>query len=248
MTTGVGAAARTSLPPRRRWVRALLIVLATILLAGGILSVASSPPPSQDEVDARERTRPIDARPRRDHERSEAVARPQGAAVARDDARAPVRHERARREALREQILAREQARRSSASATAPGPASGDREAPTAEAPALLDRIGGRDDLVQLLQRDLMPLADECIAMATERDPALRGMLALEFEVLADAELGAVIEAVTPAVDSTVTQPELLECMRESSLSLSFPPPPSGGRDAFVLSMRLGEDDPAADG
>jgi hypothetical protein len=77
-------------------VRALLIVLATILLAGGILSVASSPPPSQDEVDARERTRPIDARPRRDHERSEAVARPQGAAVARDDARAPVRHERAR--------------------------------------------------------------------------------------------------------------------------------------------------------
>lgn len=156
--------------------------------------------------------------------------------------------DRARRDELRRRIVERQAAR-------AGGEARGQTRADDDDddGPPPTDRIGGRDDLARLLHEDFIPLADECFTAAQERQPGLAGMFEIEFDVLADAELGAVVDTIE--VPATSTQPgrqpwdpELVECMRESAYTLSFPPPPEGGRDQFMVSLRLGEQADAPSG
>jgi hypothetical protein len=148
--------------------------------------------------------------------------------------------ERGRRDALRERILERERTRAAIAEDPSPGGADDDAGDAPAPGPGLTDRIGGRDALMAALNQELMPLADECIEQAGERNPELRGMLALELELVADAELGAVIDAAGYPATNEVHDPELLDCIRETALSTSLPPPPEGGREAFMLTMPIG--------
>jgi hypothetical protein len=148
--------------------------------------------------------------------------------------------QRARRDALRERILERERARTVVDDARAREPAEQDDDDPPTQG-QLTDRIGGRKALLGALDRDFMPLASECIEQATERSPALRGMIALELELVADAELGAVIDTAKYPERNEVHDDELLDCIRESALSTTLPPPPEGGREAFMLTMPVGE-------
>lgn len=157
---------------------------------------------------------------------------------------------RAEREALRRKIVealaARERApgdvaeESGQVGAAARGRAA---RAPSTDAPpqpgALVDRGGNHGYLLKVMNEDLMPLADECYALARADQPALAGMLVLDVEVLGDPELGGVVEAVAPGTGNEVADPALLECMRESILATTLPPPPQGGRDAFSLSMPL---------
>ncbi|MCB9715674.1 MAG: hypothetical protein H6712_17525 [Myxococcales bacterium] len=112
-----------------------------------------------------------------------------------------------------------------------PGPATG----------GLVDRTGTRSYLVEVMNHDLMPLADECIALAREGEPGIEGMLVLDFEIIADEEIGGVVESVAAGQGNEVPNPELLECMRESILATTLPAPPAeqGGRDAISISLRL---------
>ncbi|MBC8070949.1 MAG: hypothetical protein IAG13_21665, partial [Deltaproteobacteria bacterium] len=142
------------------------------------------------------------------------------------------------RDALRERILERERtfARDTVRERDADDEAD---EAPAGE--GLTDRIGGRDALLDGLNHDFMQLAGECIEQARERKPELRGMIALELELVADAELGAVVEQTSFSDRNEVDEPELLDCIRETALSTTLPPPPEGGREAFMLTMPVGE-------
>ncbi|MCA9716302.1 MAG: hypothetical protein KC468_16600, partial [Myxococcales bacterium] len=101
----------------------------------------------------------------------------------------------------------------------------------------LKDRIGGRGEMLKQLNHDLMPLVDECIQDARERDPALQGLLAVGIETAADDELGGVVELVNFPEPNALQQPELLECVRESALSMTLPPPPESGRDKLMLTI-----------
>ncbi len=155
--------------------------------------------------------------------------------------------DRARRDALRERILERERtgagdwdpARR--AEPEAAGNDDGEAAAP---APGLVDQIGGRDALVAALNRDFMPLASECIEQATSRNAGMQGMLAIELDVLSDPELGAVVDRAEYPEANEVHDAELLDCIRETALSTTLPPPPAGGRDAFRITMPIGDDAP----
>ncbi len=104
----------------------------------------------------------------------------------------------------------------------------------------LRDKIGGREALVARLNEDFMPLAAECIEQAQARTPQLAGMLAIGLETIADEELGAVVEVADPAPTSTVMDPLLLECIRESAFSLTLPPPLTSGREKFELTLPIG--------
>lgn len=243
--------ATTVVPPRRRWVAAVVILLAALVLVGGLLGVArpgggasAARDPAVYESGARTHagasTQPQPSAPT--VARAEADATPSSRREHTAGARASAR---AQRDALHRRILAR----RAGEAAKAPATDARDAPVPSESAP-LRDRIGGRDALVQQLQRDFIPLADECIAMATEREPTLRGTIALEFDVLGDDELGAVIEdvrvpdrrVVDDPADAPITDAELIECMRESAWTVRLPPPPAGGRDAFMVSLRVGDD------
>lgn len=155
--------------------------------------------------------------------------------------------DRARRDALRERILERERtgagdwdpARRAE-----PEAARDDDDDATAPGPGLVDRIGGRDALMAALNRDFMPLANECIEEATARTSGIQGTLAIEIDVVADPELGAVIDRADYPPMNEVHEAELLDCIRETALSTTLPPPPQGGRDVFMISMPIGDDAP----
>lgn len=103
----------------------------------------------------------------------------------------------------------------------------------------LVDRTGDHESMVEVMTDDLLPLADECIGMARETDPQLLGMLVLNFEIIAEEEIGGVIESVSPGEGNEVSNPELLECLRESILATTLPAPEHGGRDAVSISLRL---------
>ena len=70
------------------------------------------------------------------------------------------------------------------------------------------------------LNKEFMPLASECIDQAMARDPELRGMLGFTM-VLAPTDNGrAIVTSLKLRADNQIKDPELLECIRESSFSL----------------------------
>jgi len=108
--------------------------------------------------------------------------------------------------------------------------------------PGLTDRIGGRRALLAALNRDFLPLASECIDQANERTANIRGMLAFEVDVVADSDLGAIIEGTRYPVRNEVHDEELLDCIRETAMSTSLPPPSVGGQETFLITMPMEAD------
>lgn len=161
---------------------------------------------------------------------------------------------RARRDALREQILARERLaqradpRSDRGAGTRPTPTDRASEArPRGTDPdvdtGLVNRMGPEHQaLFDAVNRDLMPVLDECIVTATQDDPTLRGMLNVSVAAIGDDELGAVIDAVEFPADNQVVDAALLECVREGALTMSLPPPRADGRTEFMLSLTVGEE------
>lgn len=168
-----------------------------------------------------------------------------------DDVR-PSADEPPRARRLREGAAAREAMHRkiTEAIATRPAPArTAAAEPPTPvktatatapdAAPALLDRTGNHPYLARVLGQDLIPLVDECHELARAGNPDLAGMLVFDVEILGDEDIGGVIDSLEPGETNEVTDPAMLECVRESLLSTTLPPPTQGGRDAISLSLRL---------
>jgi hypothetical protein len=113
----------------------------------------------------------------------------------------------------------------------------GDAADPTATPGTFTDRIGDRPYLTRVLSDEIMPLVDECVAQARERDAALGGMLAIELEIVADPEHGGIVETAGASDRNEVADPELVECVRESTLSAILPAPEDGGREALLITI-----------
>jgi hypothetical protein len=178
--------------------------------------------------------------------------------------RGPVEHasqrtldaeERQRRAAVREQILAAQRARDAAARETGmpnarpsdadlqPQPKPELEPVPEAERPpGLVNHVEDRDELVAALNSEFLPLVDECIDDAIAGNPALAGMLTLEFEMVVDEDLGAVIDSVDfpPTAADQVVHAELQECARESLLSTLLPPGKASGREGLVVILKIG--------
>lgn len=226
--------------------RYVLTAVLLLSLVGGWFWLAREPPPA-----AAPRATPTIAA---DHPRAEPPDR-RGLGPDDEPARARrVREGAVAREVMRERILAAEAARATSTTPTRPPtvaddepvardrrprkPAAGSEEAATPPA-ALNDRTGNHAYLVGVLNEQLMPLVDECHALARETRPDIAGMLDFNVEILGDEDIGGVIDALEPAPTNEISDPGLLECVRESLLSVTLPPPKTGGRDAIMLSLRL---------
>jgi hypothetical protein len=146
---------------------------------------------------------------------------------------------RAKRDALREQIL--HQLAQRAVAPSGGTPAAGSSTDPPSDPASggLRNRLDERHQLVvDQLNRDFMPLANDCVEQAQARTPQLAGMIALSMEAVADEQLGAVVDSAEPAPSNQVIDPLLFECLRESAFSLTLPPPPTGGRMKVMITLR----------
>jgi hypothetical protein len=221
---------------RRRawpWVALLAVLVLAIALSVGIVGAG---PAADDAAAAAGERRAAQARitvQAPDRERAAAGAIEEVAEKPAPDPEARARRDRARTRIL--EALARRDA--------TPPPTRDDASDPSRPASGTIeDRIGGRDALVAALDDDFMPLADECIADARARDPSLQGVLAIELSVIADEEIGAVVDTVDFPASGEVHDALLHECIRETTLSTILPPPPEGGREGFLLTLNVDPD------
>jgi hypothetical protein len=229
-------------------------VLVLFIATGGWLILGGGPPAAAGEAHGGEARAQVAVTVKDRPASAEPTAKP------RPRERAASKQE---RDALRRRILEASEARQAAAArdgtaseegergeqdakARAAEPRAGEAERPDDEPPApgnLIDRTGNHGHMVKVMNEDLMPLVDECYALARATQPALTGMLVLDVEMIGDEELGAVVESVVPGQGNEVADPSLIECVQESLLSTTLPPPPNGGRDAISLSLRLDEDE-----
>lgn len=226
--------------------RYVLAAALLLVLAGAWLSWPRTPAPETTNS-----TTPTIAA---NHPRAESPDR-RGLGPDDEPARArPVREGAGAREAMRQRILDAAAARAASTSPTraatvaddepaarerrARKPAAGSEDAAPPQAP-LQDRTGNHAYLARVLDEQLMPLVDECHALARETHPDIAGLLDLNVEILGDEDIGGVIDSLEPAPTNEIKDAGLLECVRESLLSVTLPPPKTGGRDAIMLSLRL---------
>ncbi|MBX7082017.1 MAG: AgmX/PglI C-terminal domain-containing protein [Nannocystaceae bacterium] len=208
------------------WKNFALPLVALAVLAGWFLWNRSQPaaPPAAPQPAGkapgkaapelgREGARPGSATPPATS--ADAAARP--AEKPSDPPRATVR-DRARSDALR---LALQQRRGS----TGGGGSKTAGETVDEAATGTLDK----DYIRARIQEDLVPLAQECYESALEDDAALAGKLTMHFDIVGDADVGGVVDGAQVDPGSEIKHPALLECMRESMMSLSFAPPEGGG-------------------
>lgn len=236
-----------------RRVVGLLVVVGVILVAWWLWSGQANERASSTDGESSATKASSDQAP---SERSSRVNPAKGRSAAANRRRASP-EQLARRNAMRQKILdsihARERAAEERGSSSTSGasdepdslPSSEDElDDPPPPTGGLIDRTGNHAHLVEVMNQDLMPLADECYAMALEEQPDLAGLLVVDLEIIGEEEIGGIVESVRPGQNNELAQPDLLECVRESILSTTLPPPPQGGRDAISLSLRLSPDEP----
>ncbi len=96
------------------------------------------------------------------------------------------------------------------------------------EPPGIPGRIGPQY-IQDRMHADFFPMARDCYDEAAKRSPGLEGTVVLRFAIVGDAHVGGVVESADVMDRSTIRDQAMIECMRESMLSMTFPPPETGG-------------------
>lgn len=144
------------------------------------------------------------------------------------------------RQQLRERVVRTLREREQKGAALAPGRA----PAPAGGEPGtLVDKTGKlTEEEMRILNHELMPMISQCLDQAHERDPRLKGMLAVELKFASAEELGSIVETAEPAPINELGDEELLECVRQSAFALELPVPGKDGRSDGMLTIPYGID------
>ncbi len=93
------------------------------------------------------------------------------------------------------------------------------------------------------VRNEFFPLALKCYGDALEQSPELGGRIVFAFNIVGDAKTGGIVEAVDVLNESTLRDPDVIDCMRQSFLSVTFPPPASGGEVTVIYPIEFSNDD-----
>jgi hypothetical protein len=144
---------------------------------------------------------------------------------------------RAKRDALRREIVRHVPPVNAAVAPTAAAPAPARAPLPT----DLTNKMGpGREKLVAFLNDEFSPLLAECVEQAEARAPTQAGMFFIGIETLAYEELGAVVEVAAPTERNQLADPLFIECVRESAFTLIIPPPLTNGQEKFEVNGFFG--------
>jgi len=201
----------------------LLPAVAALVLAGYYVwnSMADEPAPQAATPEATAKAAAATPKaPSRSTERDPGAATtpettPETKAPPREDPRAKAARDRAKRDALRERLV---EAQR-------------ERTGRSGDDPVEEESLGTlrKEYIQERVKEDLVPLAVECYESALEDDSEIEGRLVMSFKIYGEPEVGGVVDEVEMAEDSEITHADMVECMRESMMSMSFDPPEDGG-------------------
>lgn len=125
------------------------------------------------------------------------------------------------------------------ARATAAASTSRGAPAPTLPATAELS-----PDYILEQTKALAPLLHECYAAALAANPDLTGTLSISYVIDGEPGVGSVIEdSRVDAERSTITEPGMIECVRETMYALEVMPTPEGGRASFTTTLAFAPED-----
>lgn len=86
-----------------------------------------------------------------------------------------------------------------------------------------------KEYLRAVIMEDIVPVAQECYQQELEDDPEMEGKVKLEFTVLADQEIGGVVEDASVMDDGTTIESEdLRECLAQATMAIELDPPERG--------------------
>jgi hypothetical protein len=86
-------------------------------------------------------------------------------------------------------------------------------------------------DYIRTQVKAIVPLMIECYETALADDPKLAGKLVMKFSLGGEPDVGGLVEtSEVDAETSTITDPGMIECMRETMYALEFAAPAEGGR------------------
>ncbi|MFO0627303.1 MAG: AgmX/PglI C-terminal domain-containing protein [Polyangiales bacterium] len=122
--------------------------------------------------------------------------------------------------------------------------------APAANAP-IPPRAGSlsADFIRGRIREDFVPMAGACYESLLRRRPGVGGRVVMEFEIVADANHGGLVEEARfvandgGVADAGLDEGEFLTCMRESMMTVAFLRPEGEGRVTVRYPFRLHPDD-----
>ncbi|MCH9682791.1 MAG: AgmX/PglI C-terminal domain-containing protein [Deltaproteobacteria bacterium] len=94
------------------------------------------------------------------------------------------------------------------------------------------------------IREDLVPLAVECYQLALDDDDSIEGRLLMNFSIVGEPDVGGIVETTDIDPHSEIVHPELVECMQESMMSVTFDPPTDGGALSVTYPFVFEQDTP----
>jgi hypothetical protein len=103
-------------------------------------------------------------------------------------------------------------------------------------------------EVIQAVVREAIPLVADCYDRHLAAHPGRAGMVRVSFAITGEPGVAGLVEdaAILPedAKEGLGADPEFSECLRETLLSLEFPPPDGGGTVRVTYPFRF---EPGAD-
>jgi len=96
------------------------------------------------------------------------------------------------------------------------------------------------------VREDLFPIARKCYGDALKRDPKLAGRLVVSFRIIGDHKVGGVVDDAKLTDETTIADPELQTCVRESMMAVSFDAPPNDQEITVVYPIGFSPEDDEA--
>jgi hypothetical protein len=93
------------------------------------------------------------------------------------------------------------------------------------------------------VQQQFFPVAKKCYVDALATTPHLAGTIDMWFVIVGDKNVGGIVESVDVLDKSTLRDPDVIECLRESFLGVTFPPPKGGGSVTVEYPIVFSNDD-----
>jgi hypothetical protein len=93
------------------------------------------------------------------------------------------------------------------------------------------------------VREDFFPLARSCFTDGLAQNPKLAGTVHFAFNIVGDEKTGGIVETVDVLNKSTLRDPDVIDCMRQSFLSITFPPPANGGEVTVIYPIVFSNED-----